>query len=100
MLHQAGGVTLDGASYLYDLAGNRTAKTNQLTGTSEQYAYDSRYQPTQVMQGVLTTESYAYNQVRNLSCEWVEIKGNRGFGPGTPPSGAVPKIGPSGGGRP
>ncbi len=36
-----------------------------MTGTSEQYAYDSLYQPTQVTQGALTTESYAYDQVRN-----------------------------------
>src|SRR5579872_5055685 len=50
---------------LYDLAGNRTAKTNQLTDDTEQYAYDSLYQPTQVTQGALTTESYAYDQVGN-----------------------------------
>ncbi len=50
---------------LYDLAGNRTAKTNQLSGDAEQYAYDPLYQLTQVTQGALTTESYAYDQVGN-----------------------------------
>jgi len=50
---------------LYDLAGNRTAKTNQLTDDTEQYAYDPLYQLTQVTQGALTTESYAYDQVGN-----------------------------------
>ena len=37
VLHQAGNTTLDGASYAYDAAGNRTSKTNQLNGVTEGY---------------------------------------------------------------
>ena len=40
VLHQAGTVTLDGAGYTYDNAGNRTAKTNYLNNITEQYTYD------------------------------------------------------------
>ena len=32
VLHQLSGSTIDGASYTVDSAGNRTAKTDQLTG--------------------------------------------------------------------
>ena len=32
--------TLDGASYTYDFAGNRTSKTNYLNGTTWNYGYD------------------------------------------------------------
>jgi YD repeat-containing protein len=32
VLHQVGSTTLDGASYSYDAAGNRTSKTNHLNG--------------------------------------------------------------------
>lgn len=37
VLHQAGVNTLDGASYTYDAAGNRTAKTNYLNGVTSNY---------------------------------------------------------------
>ncbi|MBI3645154.1 MAG: hypothetical protein HY233_04235, partial [Acidobacteriales bacterium] len=37
VLHQAGSTTLDGASYGYDFAGNRTSKTNYLNGITEGY---------------------------------------------------------------
>jgi RHS repeat-associated protein len=58
-------VTLDGAGYTYDSAGNRTAKTNYLNNITEQYTYDPIYQLTQVTQGTTTTESYSYDVVGN-----------------------------------
>ncbi|HEX7894888.1 MAG TPA: hypothetical protein VF447_11905, partial [Terriglobales bacterium] len=51
VLHQAGGTTIDGASYTYDNAGNRTSKTNDLNGITENYTYDALYELTQVTQG-------------------------------------------------
>jgi RHS repeat-associated protein len=65
VLHQAGTNTLDGATYSYDNAGNRTAKTNKLNNVTEQYTYDPLYQLTQVVQGATTTESYSYDLVGN-----------------------------------
>ena len=65
VLHQAGTVTLDGASYTYDNAGNRVSKTNDLNNTTENYTYDPLYQLTQVTQGLTTTESYTYDAVGN-----------------------------------
>lgn len=55
----------DGASYVYDNAGNRTSKQNLLTGITESYSYDPIYQLTQVLQGANTTESYSYDMVGN-----------------------------------
>ena len=65
VLHQAGVNTLDGASYTYDSAGNRTAKTNYLNGVTSNYGYDPLYELTQVTQGGSTTESYSYDFVGN-----------------------------------
>jgi RHS repeat-associated protein len=69
ILHQAGGVTIDGASYTLDNAGNRTSKINQLNGITENYTYDPIYQLTQVQQVVSgstnTTENYSYDAVGN-----------------------------------
>jgi RHS repeat-associated protein len=65
VLHQAGTNTIDGASYLYDNAGNRTSKTNYLNNITENYTYDPLYQLTQVTQGATTTESYSYDPVGN-----------------------------------
>ena len=65
VLHQAGSTTLDGASYNYDYAGNRTSKTNHLNNITEGYTYDPIYQLTQVTQGASTTESYSYDAVGN-----------------------------------
>jgi large repetitive protein len=65
VLHKAGTVTLDGAGYTYDNAGNRTAKTNYLNNITEQYTYDPLYQLSQVTQGTTTTESYSYDAVGN-----------------------------------
>jgi RHS repeat-associated protein len=65
VLHQAGSTTLDGASYSYDYAGNRTSKTNDLNGITSNYGYDAIYELLQVTQGGSTTESYAYDAVGN-----------------------------------
>jgi RHS repeat-associated protein len=65
VLHQSGANTLDGATYSYDLARNRTAKANKLNNITEQYSYDPLYQLTQVIQGATTTESYSYDAVGN-----------------------------------
>ena len=65
VLHQAGSTILDGASYTYDPAGNRTAKTDQASNVTSNYGYDALYQLTQVTQGAGTTESYSYDPVGN-----------------------------------
>ena len=65
VLHQAGTNILDGASYTYDLAGNRTSKGNYLNGVTSNYAYDPLYQLTQVTQAGSTTETYSYDLVGN-----------------------------------
>ena len=65
VLHQVGSTTLDGASYTYDNAGNRTAKTDYLASVTSNYTYDNLYQLTQVTQGSSTTESYSYDSVGN-----------------------------------
>jgi RHS repeat-associated protein len=65
VLHQAGSTTLDGASYGYDYAGNRTSKTNYLNGITSSYGYDAIYELLQVTQGGSTTESYSYDAVGN-----------------------------------
>ena len=56
VLHQTGSTTLDGASYTYDSAGNRTSKGNYLNGVTSNYGYDPLYELTQVTQGASTTE--------------------------------------------
>lgn len=63
VLHQAGGTTLDGASYAYDAAGIRTSKGNYLNGLTSNYGYDALYQLLQVTGG--TSESYSYDAVGN-----------------------------------
>jgi YD repeat-containing protein len=65
VLHKAGVNTLDGDSYTYDPAGNRTAKTNDLNGLTSNYTYDALYELAQVTQGASTTESYSYDAVGN-----------------------------------
>jgi RHS repeat-associated protein len=67
VLHQAGAVTVDGAGYTMDNAGNRTSELNLQTGMTESYSYDLIYQLTQVTQGASTTESYTYDNVGNLA---------------------------------
>ena len=65
VLHQAGTNTLDGASYTYDPAGNRSSDGNYLNGVTSNYTYDPLYQLTQVTQGGSTTETYSYDSVGN-----------------------------------
>ena len=65
VLHQAGSTTLDGASYVYDFAGNRTSKTNYLNGTTWNYGYDAIYELLQVTHGGSTKESFSYDAVGN-----------------------------------
>jgi RHS repeat-associated protein len=65
VLHQAGSTTLDGASYTYDYAGNRTSKTNDLNGTTWNYGYDATYELLQVTHNGSTKESFSYDAVGN-----------------------------------
>jgi len=65
VLHTSGSTTLDGASYTYDTAGNRTSKTDLRTSVTSNYTYDAIYQLLQVTQGTSTTESYTYDLVGN-----------------------------------
>jgi YD repeat-containing protein len=65
VLHQAGSTTLDGASYSYDYAGNRTSKTNYLNGTTWNYGYDAIYELLQVTHNGSTKESFSYDAVGN-----------------------------------
>jgi YD repeat-containing protein len=58
VLHQAGGRTIDGASYTLDAAGNRTSKSDWQAGVTSKYSYDPIYELTQAVQGLNTTESY------------------------------------------
>ena len=45
-------LTIDGASYTLDNAGNRTAKTDQRTAVATSYGYDNIYQLLSATQGV------------------------------------------------
>lgn len=69
VLHQttAGKVTttIDGATYQYDAAGNRTLRTDNRTNTTAAYSYDPLYELTTVVQGSTTTEGYTYDAVGN-----------------------------------
>jgi RHS repeat-associated protein len=65
VLHQLGGATLDGASYGFDLAGNRTSKTDLRANATSNYSYDKIYQLLQAVQGATTTESYTHDPVGN-----------------------------------
>jgi len=65
ILHKLGVNTLVGVTYGYDLAGNRTSKTNQLNSTVSNYGYDNIYQLTGVTQGATNTEAYTFDPVGN-----------------------------------
>ena len=73
VLHQAGSTTLDGVSYTYDAAGNRTSKTALPSNVASAYSYDPAYELTKVTQGATQKESYTYDPV-----------GNRTYQPGAP----------------
>jgi len=63
--HAKGGVTLDGASYTVDNAGNRTAKSDLYAGVTTNYGYDAIYELLNATQAGATTESYTYDPVGN-----------------------------------
>lgn len=65
VLHQNGTTIVDGATYVYDLAGNRASTTNRLNGIVSSYSYDNVYKMTATAQGASTTESYGYDAVGN-----------------------------------
>jgi RHS repeat-associated protein len=58
-------VTIDGASFTLDNAGNRTAKTDQRTAVATSYGYDNIYQLLSANPNSGTAESYAYDPVGN-----------------------------------
>jgi YD repeat-containing protein len=63
--HAKGGVTIDGATYTLDNAGNRTAKTDQRTAVATSYGYDNIYQLLSATPSSGTAESYTYDPVGN-----------------------------------
>ena len=63
--HAKGGVTLDGASYGLDNAGNRTSKSDLHAGVTTNYGYDNIYELLSATQGASTTESYTFDAVGN-----------------------------------
>jgi len=65
ILHTKSTTTLDGATYTYDVAGNRTSKTDKRTNVTSNFSYDPLYELTQVLQGATTTENYSYDAVGN-----------------------------------
>jgi RHS repeat-associated protein len=60
-----GGVTIDGASYGLDNAGNRTAKSDLYAGVTTNYGYDATYELLNASQSGASTESYTYDPVGN-----------------------------------
>ena len=63
--HAKGGVTLDGATYTVDNAGNRNSKADLYAGVTTNYGYDNIYELLSATQGASTTESYTYDPVGN-----------------------------------
>jgi RHS repeat-associated protein len=63
--HAKGGVTLDGATYTLDNAGNRNSKADLYAGVTTNYGYDNIYELLSATQGASTTESYTYDPVGN-----------------------------------
>ena len=63
--HTRGGVTLDGATYTVDNAGNRNSKADLYAGVTTNYGYDNIYELLSATQGASTTESYTYDPVGN-----------------------------------
>jgi RHS repeat-associated protein len=63
--HALAGVTLDGASYGLDNAGNRTAKSDLYAGVTTNYGYDAIYELLNASQSGASTESYTYDPVGN-----------------------------------
>lgn len=65
VVHQKAGLTLDGATYTVDAAGNRTSKGDLQAGVTSNYTYDAIYELTKTMQGASTTEMYSFDPVGN-----------------------------------
>jgi RHS repeat-associated protein len=63
--HAKGGVTLDGATYTLDNAGNRNSKADLYEGVTTNYGYDNIYELLSATQSTNTTESYTYDPVGN-----------------------------------
>ena len=63
--HAKGGVTLDGATYTLDNAGNRNSKADLYAGVTTNYGYDNIYELLSTTQGASTTESYTNDPVGN-----------------------------------
>lgn len=63
--HQGAAGTLDGASYTYDSAGNRTSKANLPNSTIVNYLYDNLDQLTGVTEALNPVEGYSYDVVGN-----------------------------------
>ena len=63
--HAKSGVTLDGATYTLDNAGNRNSKADLYAGVTTNYGYDNIYELLSATQGANTTESYTYDPVGN-----------------------------------
>ena len=63
--HLAGSSALDGATYSYDAAGNRTSKTSLLSNITSAFTYDPTYQLLNMAQGAQTKENYTYDPVGN-----------------------------------
>jgi RHS repeat-associated protein len=58
-------VTIDGATYTVDNAGNRTAKTDQRAAVTTNYGYDAIYQLLSATPSSGAAESYTYDPVGN-----------------------------------
>ena len=63
--HAKSGVTIDGATYTVDNAGNRNSKADLYAGVTTNYGYDNIYQLLNATQGANTTESYTFDPVGN-----------------------------------
>jgi RHS repeat-associated protein len=58
-------VTIDGATYTLDNAGNRNSKADLYAGVTTNYGYDNIYELLNATQGATTTENYTYDPVGN-----------------------------------
>jgi RHS repeat-associated protein len=65
VVHQKGTLTLDGASYTVDNAGNRQSRTALPGTTATNFTYDAIYELLTAKQGSTTKESYTYDPVGN-----------------------------------
>ena len=63
--HAKGGVTMDGATYTVDNAGNRSSKSDLYAGVTTNFGYDNIYELLSTTQGGTTKESYSYDPVGN-----------------------------------